>query len=109
MNFSDTIQLAHLPEPGQDCRAPGSTIKGRVLDVAGWGQDKTNTNRDTNGVLWTVKRECLPDKFCESDENQVRTGVLPEIQLCVGDSENLANNACQGDSGGMYTTAIKYI
>ena len=107
MDFSDTIKLVNLPEPGQDCRSPGSPMKGKVLDVTGWGQDKTNTNH--NGALWTVKQECLPDKLCASSETQFRFGVLPEIQLCIGDTENLANTGCQGDSGGMYTTDIKYV
>ena len=107
VNFSGTIKPANLPKAGQDCKAPGSAMKGKVLDTTGWGKEKTNINH--GGALWTVKQECLPDKFCESDENQLRTGVLPEIELCIGHSGDLTSGSCQGDSGGMYTNAFKYV
>ena len=92
----DKIKIAHLPEENAPCP------KGRKLVVSGWGNDMTRFMIRPLDNLWAVSQECLNASSCPNlNDMNHKTNML-----CVGDSENLLNSACHGDSGGMHFDII---
>ena len=87
--LSPHIQLANLPEMDKPCPS------GRNMILSGWGADATRPYRSTSN-LWAVVQECLNISSCPRVTN-----MHPKDNfLCIGDSEDLLNSSCMGDSGG---------
>ena len=90
--LGDTIEIARLPEENAPCP------NGKRLVVSGWGKDMTRYMIRSRDNLWAVSQECLNASSCPNlNDMNPKTNML-----CVGDSENLLNSACHGDSGGMH-------
>ena len=91
------IKIAHLPDENAPCP------KGRRLVVSGWGVDVSRFLIRPLDSLWAVNLECLDPSICR------RTAVESDYKytmLCVGDPNNLLNDACSGDSGGRFFIII---
>ena len=91
------IKIARLPDEDAPCP------KGRRLVVSGWGVDVSRFLIRPLDSLWAVSLECLDPSICR------RTAVESDYKytmLCVGDPNNLLNDACSGDSGGRFIIII---
>ena len=83
------VKIADLPRSDATCP------KGKRLIVSGWGLDMHHPTRNINR-LSAVLQECLPQEKCEISEK------MKPFYLCVGDSKQPRNSACNGDSGGNF-------
>ena len=77
--------------------------------VSGWGKDRSkhpNVPMDlvpSTRYLQAVKQECLDlrNDFKEVCKRNFKDD--PDLVWCIGDSNNLQNGQCKGDSGGEMT------
>ena len=97
MSFERNINSIPLPKPKEGAKCPS----GKMPFVAsGWGKDRPKHPTieldlvPTTRYLQAVKQECFNASKCPTFKDD------PDLVWCVGDSSNLQNGPCQGDSGG---------
>ena len=86
--------VVNLPKEDEYCPI------GKNLIVSGWGKDYYRDRWNVKRHLWGVEQQCVNVDKC------TRYTGDPNVILCVGDSEEHANSACYGDSGGRNSLVI---
>ena len=96
VSFDKKINSIPLPKEGAEC--PSGKMP---FVVSGWGKDRPKHLDvpmelvSATRYLQAVKQECFDSSKCESIFKDD-----PDLAWCIGDSSNLQNGPCQGDSGG---------
>ena len=90
-------KINSIPLPKEDAKCPLGKMP---FVVSGWGKDRPkhqNVSMEivpTARFLQAVKQECFNVSKCP------RVKRNPDLVWCIGDSSNLQNGQCMGDSGG---------
>ena len=96
VSFNKNINSIPLPKEGAKC--PSGKMP---FVVSGWGKDRPKYPNVPMGLvpstryLQAVKQECFDFSKCEKTFKDD-----PDLAWCIGDSSNLQNGPCKGDSGG---------
>jgi len=110
VSFDKKINSIPLPKEGAEC--PSGKMP---FVVSGWGKDRPkhpNVPMDlvpSTRYLQAVKQECLDlrNDFKEVCKRNFKDD--PDLVWCIGDSNNLQNGQCKGDSGGPLTGTVNGI
>ena len=89
-------KINSIPLPKEDAKCPSGEMP---FVVSGWGKDRPKHPNvpfellSSTRFLQAVKQECLNVSKCKVFKSK-------DLVWCIGDSSNLQNGICQGDSGG---------